>query len=572
MVWRFYVLALTSFAFQGLVAASNQMFRDSVPSRLEIRNYPLSAVNNSGTEYRFVLTVLGADQEQDFLPLLAIGARETDNGQSHWLALWNLSSTSPSAWQRLRAAIGIPGKPKDGRFPALSPDDFPEPCLSIRSLRAGTWGRIRWKALHSALEYSGQISPARFAIRNYANSGADLRERRFYQIYTLLELYESISRVAPSPGDVPVSQIMEIKFHLLADRKTSGLFLPGEAQNDVVQHFESRMRAQMGNAASYLHSNANLYRLSLKEIDFGLPGQVPVCRGALLSIRRSSLPARLPKWPRHNPFDLSYNPYEKPEIRKLMDQFPDEEIPLALYVLSSENRLTPILVADFFKRSNGIYRESSRVWRVTLDNAVELASVPLLYRALARVTGYALNKKDQALFNRRSTAAGVEPARIFARLDWISDPDTSDLLLKALDKRRANPLADSARREDQAARIRLDSLLADGSELSVFLRRLFEDEVRAVLKLGRRAVFDPDLLRFDEELNYLEALRVIRQVSKDPNLPAQSWQRILGAWTIVTSRGEGRSTDARRFLDRLRRMQLSDIPSSLSTTRENCVD
>jgi hypothetical protein len=94
--------------------ASTQIFRESAPPTLEIRDYPIGAVNNSGSEYRFVLSVLGADQPEGFLPLLAIGARKTD-GESHWLALWNLSYAPPSTWQRVRAGLGLPGNPRDSR-------------------------------------------------------------------------------------------------------------------------------------------------------------------------------------------------------------------------------------------------------------------------------------------------------------------------------------------------------------------------------------------------------------------------------------------------------------------------
>jgi len=544
------------------VRASTQIFRESAAPTLVIRDYPVHAVNNSGSRYHFILSVLGANQAEGFQPLLAIGARQAATGESHWLALWNLSRTSPSVWQRFRAGAGLPGAPRGSSASALSLSDRPEPCLSVGSLRAGAWTRARWKIADQAIRFSGYVNPARYFVNNYASNGADLDERGFHQTYTLLELYEATSQIDPSPAHLPVSEIMEIKYHLLVNRRLSGVFLPRESVNEVVQRFESQSRAQSGNTASYLHANANLYRLGLKEIEFGLPGRVPICRGALLSIRQSSLPSELPKWSKRNPFDLDYNPYEKPAIRELMEKYPDEEIPLAFYVLSSEYRLKPILVADFFKRRSGIGRESSRVWRNTLDQALDMTNIPLLYRALGRISGYALNKKDYTRFSRHSTAAGVEPARLFARLNWTFDADMNDLLLKALEKRRANPLADSAHREDQAAKARLDSLLAgEGRVLAGCLRRLFEDEIRATLKLGRRAVFDPDLSRFENERTYLEALRLVREFGADTNLPAQSWDRILDAWALVRSRRATGSADAKRFLDRLRRIEASAIPS-----------
>jgi len=562
LIRRAYLVGLICCLLSPSIRASTQIFRESAAPTLVIRDYPVQAVNNSGSRYHFVLSVLVADQAEGFLPLLAIGARQAAPGENHWLALWNLSHASPSVWQRLRAGAGLPGAPRGNSASALSLSDLPEPCLSVGSLRAGIWIKARWKIADQAIRFSGYVNPARYFVNNYARNGADLDEQGFHQTYTLLELYEAISRIDPSPDHLPVSEIMEIKYHLLVNRGLSGLFLPRESVNEVVQRFESQSRAQTGNTASYLHANANLYRLGLKEIEFGLPGRVPICRGALLSIRHSSLPSELPKWSKRNPFDLDYNPYEKPAIRELMEKYPDEEIPLAFYVLSSEYRLKPILVADFFKRGSGVGRESSRVWRMNLDQALEMTNIPLLYRALGRISGYALNKKDYTRFSRNSTVAGVEPARLFARLNWTFDPDTNDLLLRALEKRRANPLADSAHREDQAAKARLDSLLAgEGRVLAGCLRRLFEDEIRATLKLGRRAVFDPDLSRFENEHTYLEALRLVREFGADTNLPAQSWDRIFDAWTLVYSRRTMGTSDAKRFLDRLRRIDASAIPS-----------
>jgi len=559
---RAYLLGFICCLFSSLAGASTQIFKESAAPTLEIRNYPIQAVNNSGSEYQFVLSVLGADQPEGFLPLLAIGARKAD-GENHWLALWNLSHTPPSAWQRVRAGLGVPGSPRGSKpSTTLSFNDFPEPCLSLRSLRAGVWTRARWTIIDQTIRYSGFVSPARFFVNNYANNGADLEERRFHQTYTLLELYEAISHTDPTPDHLSVAEIMEIKYHLLVNRRLSGLFLPRESVNEVVQRFESHLRSQSGNTASYLHAHANLYRLGLEEIDFGLPGRVPICRGALLSMRGSALPAELPKWSKRNPFDLDYNPFEKPAIRELIEKYPDEDIPLAFYVLASEYQLKPILVADFFKRDGGIKRESSHVWRVTLDQALEMTNIPLLYRALGRISGYALNKKDYSRFSRRSTAAGVEPVRLFARLDWNFDPDTNDLLVTALDKRRANPLAASVHLEDQAATARLESLLAgQGGQLATYLRRLFEDEVRSTLKLGSRAIFDRDLVQFEAEQQYREALRLVREFGADTNLPAQSWDTILNAWELVRSKGVPRSAEVKRFVDRLRRMEASGIPT-----------
>jgi len=559
---RAYLLGLICCLLSPWALASTQIFRESGPPTLEIRDYPIQAVNNSGSQYQFVLSVLGADQDEGFLPLLAIGARKAAPGETYWLALWNLSNTPPSAWQRVRAGMGLPGSPRANSPSTLSFNDLPEPCLSLRSLRAGVWTRARWKIVDQTIRYSGYVSPARFFVNNYADNGADLDERRFHQTYTLLELYEAISQTEPSPDHLSVAEIMEIKYHLLVNRRLSGLFLPRESVNEVVQRFESHLRSQTGNTASYLHANANLYRLGLEEIDFGLPGRVPICRGALLSIRGSALPAEFPKWSKRNPFDLDYSPFEKPAIRELIQKYPDEDIPLAFYVLASEYKLKPILIADFFKREGGFTRESSRVWRITLDQALEMTNIPLLYRALGRISGYALNKKDYPRFSRRSTAAGVEPVRLFARLDWTFDPDTNDLLLKALDKRRANPLADSTHREDQAAKARLESLrAANDGYLAVYLRSLFEDEVRSTLKLGRRAIFDRDLARFESEQNYLEALRLVREFGADTNLPAQSWDTILNAWALVRTKGVPRSAEIKRFLDRLRRIEASRIPT-----------
>lgn len=191
-----------------------------------------------------------------------------------------------------------------------------------------------------------------------------------------------------------------------------------------------------------------------------------------------------------------------------------------------------------------------------------MTSVPLVYRLLSGITGYALNKKDYSPFSQRSTAAGIEPVRLFVRLEQAFDPDTNDLLGKALDKRRANPMANSIGREDQAATERLGSLLQDnGSVLAQYLKRLFEDEVRDVLNMGQRAVFDADVSLFLTEKTHREALAVIREFCAEVNLPRQSWGRVLDAWAVIRLRPEaGENKDEQAFLDRLRKVDPSDVP------------
>jgi len=547
--------------FTIVFPASTQDFDDTAAPALQIRNYPVDALNNSGTPYHFVLSVLGVDQAEGFLPLLAIAGRRTSGDDLEWLALWNLSDTSPSVWQRFRAALGVPGSPGGKKSSELSLENFPAPCLSVRSLRPRVWNRVRWRVVDETIRWSGYVSPARFFIRNYSGNGADLDECRFHQTYTLLDLYEAASQLAPSSEHFSASAIIEIKYHLLANRRVSCLFLDPEHPNEVVQRFESERRAQEGNTASYLHANANLYGLGLREINFGVSGKAPIFRAALLFIRSSSLERKVRDWPKRNPFDLAYNPFENPAVQELIKRHPDEEIPLAFYVLSSEYRLKPILVVDFFKRKGGIGREASRVWRFTLDQAIEMTNVPLLYRVLGRIGSYALNKKDYPHFSRRSAFAGVEPARLFARLEWTFDPDTNDLLLKALEKHRANPLMASYRREDQEARKRLEVLLQnDGVLLAGHLRCLFEDEVRAALALGKRALFDPDVARYEQEKDYREALRLVREFGADTNLPAHSWSAVLDAWAQIQSRNETACPDAKRFIERLKRIDPSLIP------------
>jgi hypothetical protein len=529
-------------------------------SGLQVRTYPLSSGTNWGSEYQFELSVLGLEGTRGYLPLLAIAIERESEEDGRWLAFWNLSSDTPSKVQRLKALFRFPWSPSgDDRMSARG--GLPLPCLSRSNLKPGVWSRLHWKAIDRGSSYWTTANPARFFLKNYIEHDLDLEERRFYQAYTLLRLYEEVAPQYPSGHVLPPQEILDLKYHLLINRGVLGLLAEKQTASQVVQGFESRLRTQVGMTASFLHSQAALYHLRFEEVPFGLPGRPPISFAAALYIRKSDLPADLPEWPRRNPFDLGYNPYEHQEVRQLLDSSPEERIPLAFYVLASDFRLKPVLVLDFFGGRTGRGAETSRIARVTLDEALALAELPVLYRAFQRLAGYAIDKKDYGYFNKRKTVAGVETVRLFSRLQWQFDPDMSRTLSKALESRIINPLAASLARENEIARSRLDALLEQNGTLALHLRRVLEDEVRDTLEMGDRAVFKDDFLRFRSEREYRAAVELLRAFNRDVNETGFSWERLIQAWKVVSSRPEAKVQQTlQAFQERMRRTDPLAIP------------
>ena len=355
---------------------------------------------------------------------------------------------------------------------------------------------------------------------------------------------------------------MDLKYTALINREALGIVVSGRSEYWVVDKFETRMREKMGKAAAYLHSRATLHDLRFQEVYFGLDGRWPLYRTAVLSIRKADLPEQPRPWPKKNPFDLGYNPLEHPRVRALMDENPEKEIPLAYYVLISDFKLRPVIVLNFFKPGNPGRRQDTAVLRNTAENLLSVYGLPLRLQALRYLGSWSLNRKDVTYFSNRSVSSGIEPAKLFARMGWHFDEDTNRLLLRMLDRRTSNPLADSFVRQVENAKVRHQAISRNASErLRLFIRRVYEDGIRERLDLGRRSISTEDIARYRQQRTLDRALEVIRGFNRQPHLNGITWPRLFQAWDRLSAADPQRARpESQRFLQNLKRLYPLSVP------------
>lgn len=550
----------------GLTAgwlSAETVFQRFQPQPLEIRNHPLVIENNSDRPYRLVLSVLGVRQAE-FVPLLAVVLDPEDSTPHQWIAVWNLSSSSPGFLQRVKAALPFPWwSPRGGAGGTAGPiRRLPKPVLTARGRKSGAKGRFVWATARTVSDFARFFSPGRFALETYRDHRNDLDERQFHQLYSLLLLYEEAAARQPSDRNLGLRAIMDLKYTALINREALGIVVSGRSEYWVVDNFETRMREKMGKAAAYLHSRATLQGLRFQEIHFGVDDRWPLYRTAVLSICKADLPEQPRPWPKSNPFDLGYNPFEHPRIRARMDEDPEEEIPLAYYVLISDFRLRPVIVLNFFNPGNPGRRQDTAVLRNVAENLLSVYAPPLHLQALRYIGSWSLGRKDVTYFSTRSVSWGIEPAKLFARMGWHFDDDTNRLLLRMLDRRTSNPLADSFARQAENARARHEAITGKASgRLRLFVRRIYEDGIRERLDLGRRSISTEDIARFRQQQRLDRALEVIRGFNRQPHLNGVAWPRLFQAWDRLSAADPQHARpESRRFLQNLKRLYPRSVP------------
>ena len=406
------------------------------------------------------------------------------------------------------------------------------------------------------------FSPARFALETYRDHRNDLDDLKFHQLYPLLLLYEEAAAVHPSRENLGLRAIMDLKYTALINRKALGIVVGEQSHYWVVDIFESYMREKMGKTASYLHSQATLHNLRFREIHFGLDGRWPLYRAAVLSICKSDLPEPLPDWPKSNPFDLGYDPFQHPRIKERMDENPSEEILLAYYVLISDFKVRPVIVLDFFSPGNPGRREDTAVLRNAAENFLSVYGLPLHLQALRFLGRWSLNRKDVTHFSTQSVSSGVESAKLFARMGWHFDEDANQLLLRTLDRRTANPLADSYARQIENAKAQHAAITQHASgKLRLFIRRIYEDGIRRKLNLGRRSISAEDIAHFRDRRALNRALDVLRRFNEQSHLNTMTWPRLLRAWDRVSADDPQRKRpESQQFLGTLKRLYPRFVP------------
>ncbi len=551
------------FCFSVASLSAGTIFQRFEPKRLEIRNHPLEIQNNFNKPYRFMLSVLGVHQ-QEFVPLLAVVLDPEDSTVNQWMAVWNLSTATPGFTQRVKAALPFPwwsprGSAGGDRKPIRR---LPKPLLTARGRKSGAKGRFAWAAARLVADFTSFFSPARFALETYRDHRNDLDDRQFHQLYPLLLLYEEAAVVHPSRENLGPRVLMDLKYTALINRKALGIVVGDQSEYWVVDNFESRMREKMGKTASYLHSQATLHDLRFREIHLGLDGRWPLYRAAVLSICKDDLPGTLSDWPKNNPFDLGYNPFEHPRIQARMEENPKEDIPLAYYVLISDFKVRPVIVLDLFSPDNPGRRQDTAVLRNAAENVLSVYGLPLHLQALRFLGSWSLNRKDVTHFSTRSVSSGIESAKLFARMGWHFDEDTNQLLLRMLDRRTANPLSDSFARQIENAKAQHEAITQGASgELRLFIRKIYEDGIRHKLNLGRRAILAEDVRRFRNRLALDRALEVIRRFNQQRHLNTVTWSRLLRAWDRLSAEDpESSRPESRQFLQTLKRLYPRFVP------------
>lgn len=543
--------------------SAETVFQRFQPQPLEIRNHPLVIENNSDRPYRFVLSVLGAHRAE-FIPLLAVVLDPEDSTPRQWIAVWNLSSSSPGVIQRVKAALPFPWwSPRGGAGRASGPiRTLPKPVLTARGRKSGAKGRFAWAAARTVSDFVSFVRPGRLVLETYRDHRNDLDERQFHQLYALLLLYEEAAALQPSDRNLGLRAIMDLKYTALINREALGIVASGRSEYWVVDNFETRMREKMGKAAAYLHSRATLQGLRFQEVHYGLDGRWPLYRTAVLSIRKADLDERSRPWLKNNPFDLGYNPFEHPRVRASMDENPEKEIPLAYYVLISDFKLRPVIVLNVFKPGNPGRRQDTAVLRNTAENLLSVYGLPLRLQALRYIGSWSLNRKDVTYFSTRSVSSGIEPTKLFARMGWHFDEETNRLLLRMLDRRTSNPLADSFSRQVRNARARHEAITRNASErLRLFVRRVYENGIRERLDLGRRSISTEDIARFRQLRDLDRALEVIRGFNRQPHLNGVTWSRLFQAWDRLSAADPHRGRpESRRFLQNLKRLYPRSVP------------
>src|SRR5690606_1578070 len=217
----------------GLARTAAQLFADPQAEKVTIRSYHLYVPNNTQERYRFTLSVLGLEQPEEFLPLLAIAIRPLSDGQNEWMAIWNLSQTDPGWLQKTKALIPHLWSSQDSSDQAeedlLDQDlDFPSPYLTWEATRKQAKRSAGWGVFKKVAGWANLFNPFRFAVESYTHYRDDLTDRRFHQVYTLLLLYQAASNDNPSPDHLSSSALLDLKYHLLVNRSPFGLLFGDE--------------------------------------------------------------------------------------------------------------------------------------------------------------------------------------------------------------------------------------------------------------------------------------------------------------------------------------------------------
>ncbi len=574
--WAAGVAACLLFRFMAAFADLPPREQSSLPGAgqaVRIYSWTVQSENNWEYPYSFPVSVLGLEDAGEFVPLLAIALEPPaagSPGTDRWLAVWNLSEIPPRWHQRVRALLPAPGlsairRQSKGEAAA---DRLLKPMLTATDAEGPWEKRVSRTVIRKAAGWGWLTSLAQIPLRSYLHFCDDLDERRFLRLYTLIRMYEEVALRHPAADRLSPAGLLDLKWQLLRNRRLLGPLVPRESKAEVVERYESQMRTQAGMTASFLHSQAALYGLNCRELSFGIPGQVPLARAVLLSVHSSAQGGPHAPWPGRNPFDLRYNPFAHPQVRQWLNQNPDEDVPLAIYVLCSDFHLKPVLAVDFFDPDNVGARQSSALLRILLEHCAAVTGIPWSFRVFKDLGSFAIRKKDVSWFSLASTASGVESVRLFAALRWGMDTDLSQQLARSLDRLVANPLALASTQQTRVAVRQFHRLVNSREEhLSTLLRRIFEDRIRREFRLGSRAIYRPDYQAYQVQRRLDWARHTVEEFVRTSSPPGIDWDRVLAAWESWSGSGLADGEGSRiRFLRRLDSLYPEEVPEVFRPT------
>ena len=518
------------------------------PARLVIKDVRLRITDPMFPGERFVLTTIGSEHESseggEFHPLMSVLVDYSfaEAPQGRWLALWNLGHKTPSVGDRFGAVFpafisnkksweGALRKLEEKRRrleenPARAGSGLPKPFLKAteEKYRANEHMVLEGikRGLGTIVGFWSKVGPitysAHILYRNYLLRHTDMKERQFEQAFLGLTWYTDLATHTPEADTLSAQEITELKFKLLASRRFFGRFVNGEEAGDFVHGFESEMREHMWGTSCLLASVANEYQLSYEEFHRYTAGGVPVALGGILYYDPELAPEPSSvRWPGFNPFDLTYNPFENPDVLQAASS--GARVPLAIYVYQSNMAFKPIIAVDFFDRDNPRTREAATYWHKLGDQALAVYSGVGLYIWAANKSGsFVANRKGLTLFSDSKHSLGLEELRLSLASHLYFEEEAADGLADAMDRLLINPLTQSSR--TKALRAQIQYLrLARPAQLVRLGRRLRTKQIRKATG-ARGGVGEQELASYRRYLTRRQQIRPLQVFLEDEHFPS----------------------------------------------------
>ncbi len=501
---------------------------------------------------RVVFTTVGvetiADGSPVFLPLVsaAVDYSFEEAISGNWLAVWNLGQKSPGPFNHLKAMI--PGfrsrkRPDEKTLNALQKrlkdlEDHtdklrvPNPVLDrARTFRKST-GKFILGGLKIGLGLAGVDFWPQFLIRGYLLRHTDRRNREFEQTYLGATWYSDLSSSSLATPSLSLDDLNDIKFRLLANRSALGRWVNSDARQDLVHGYENEMRDHLWGTSNRLASDAIEYHLGYLEFRRQMSSGVPLSLGGVLYYDPEMVPEPSQRrWSISNPFDLTYDPFEDPEVLKHSETGP---VPLAIYTFQSNMAFKPIITVDFYRPGNPRLRESATYWRRLLNEGLASSGfLGLFYNGARRALSHAANRKGLTWLSDNKVALGIEELRLSLISQLYFEPEFADRLLDQVDRSVVNPLIQPGREQRLQAQLDYGILTRDGGRavLDSVRRIRYKTMKNAVGSRAEQATRSliVDYRRYLRTESDLKLLRTYAQESYSSGIPLSDVENSIRA-------------------------------------------